>query len=101
MFTKISILTYSDTVHRSHLFFFFLTPSTLGKIFSRQHIEIFFLFFPGNIIEHFMQTVSNGDNLHEMSNPVFWKNKKNFIHLSSADFASRGVKVNYIQISSI
>ena len=24
-----------------------------------------------------MQIVSNGDNLHEMSNPVFWKNKKN------------------------
>ena len=24
-----------------------------------------------------MQIVSNGDNLHEMSNPVPWKNKKN------------------------
>ena len=23
-----------------------------------------------------MQTVSIGDSLHEMSNPVFWKNKK-------------------------
>ena len=23
-----------------------------------------------------MQIVSNGDNLHEMSNPVFWENKK-------------------------
>ena len=41
-----------------------------------------------------MQIVSNGDNLHEMSNPVFWeKNTKN-INLLSAEFAQRGVKVN-------
>ena len=24
-------------------------------------------------LEHFMQIVSLGDNLHEMSNPVFWE----------------------------
>ena len=47
-----------------------LTLSTLGKIFSRQHIEIFFLFSPENRIGHFMQIVSSGDNLHERSNPV-------------------------------
>ena len=35
-----------------------LTLSTLGKIFSRQHFEIFFLFFPENRIWHFMQMVS-------------------------------------------
>ena len=28
----------------------YLTLSTLGKIFSRRHIEIFFLFFPENRI---------------------------------------------------
>ena len=54
----------------------FLMLSTLGKIFSRLHIEIFFFFFPENRIRHFMQIVSNGDNLHEKSNPVFWENKK-------------------------
>ena len=33
-----------------------------------------------------MQIVSIGDNLHEMSNPVFWeKNKKNINSLSSAE----------------
>ena len=32
----------------------------------------FFLFFPENIW-HFMQIVSNGDNLYEMLNPVFWE----------------------------
>ena len=48
-----------------------LSIITLGKIFSRQHTEIFFLFFPENSIWHFMQIVSNGDNLHEMSIPVF------------------------------
>ena len=35
-----------------------LTLSTLGKIFSRRHFEIFFLFFPINRIWHFMQIVS-------------------------------------------
>ena len=33
----------------------------------------FFLFFPENRIWHFPQTVSTGDNLHEMSNPVSWE----------------------------
>ena len=41
-----------------------------------------------------MQTVSIGDNLHEMSNPVFWliKNKKKMIYLSSAELAQRVIK---------
>ena len=32
---------------------------------------IFFLFSPENKIWHFMQTVSLGENLHDVSNPVF------------------------------
>ena len=59
--------------------------STLGKIFSRCDVEIFFLFFPGNRILHFMKIVSNGDNVHEMSNPVSWENKKNMTSLLSAE----------------
>ena len=34
-----------------------------------------------------MQIVSIGDNLHEMSNPVLGKNKKNITNLSSAEYA--------------
>ena len=35
-----------------------------------------------------MQIVPNGDNLLEMTNPVFWgKNKKNITNLSSAELA--------------
>ena len=41
-----------------------------------------------------MQIVSIGDNLHEISNPVFWENKKNIINLSSAELAQKVVKVN-------
>ena len=37
--------------------------------------DIFFSFFPENRILHFMQIVSCGDNLHELSNPVSRKNK--------------------------
>ena len=33
-------------------------------------VIFFFLLFSENSICHFMQIVSNGDNLHEMSNPV-------------------------------
>ena len=51
-----------------------------------------------------MQIVSNGDNLHEMPNPVFWENKKN-ISLSFAEFAHRMVKakpiVNHVCIRKL
>ena len=43
-----------------------------------------------------MKIVSNGDNLHEMSNPVLGKKKKNITALSSAELAKRVVKVNEI-----
>ena len=39
-----------------------------------------------------MHTVSSGDSLHEMSNPVFWQKKKN-INLSSAKLAKRVIKL--------
>ena len=48
-----------------------ITLSTLGKIFSRRHLNIF-----SYMIWHFMQIVSIEDNLHEMSNPVFWKKRR-------------------------
>ena len=40
-----------------------------------------------------MQIVSFGDNLHEMSNPFFWENKKNNNKLSPAEFAKRMLTV--------
>ena len=39
-----------------------LMLSTMGEIFSRQHIEMFFLLFPENKLN-----ISCGENLHEMS----------------------------------
>ena len=59
---------YSEVKKR--LVSLFLSLCMLGKNFSRQHFEIFFLFLPENRIWHFMQIVSYGDNLHEMSNPI-------------------------------
>ena len=47
-----------DREHRLQSIWRNLTLSTLGKIFSRRHFEIFFLFFPENRIWHFMQIVS-------------------------------------------
>ena len=45
-----------------------------------------------------MQT---GDNLHELSKPVFWENKKNAIIESSAEFAQRVVKINISSIGTL
>ena len=50
-----------------------LTFTTLWAFSADDKLMIFFLFFPENWIWHFMQIVSFGDNLHEMSNPVFWE----------------------------
>ena len=49
-----------------------------------------------------MQIVSDWDNLHEMSNPVFWekKKKKNIANLSSPELAQRGEIVKYAWCST-
>ena len=44
-------------------------------------LMIFFLFFPENRIWHFMQIVSIGDNLHEMSNPDFKENWEKYFKM--------------------
>ena len=40
-----------------------------------------------------MQIVSNGDNLHEMSKPVFWEKKEKVIYSSSAGLVQSVIKV--------
>ena len=39
---------------------------------STDNKLIFILFFPYNRFWHFMQIVSKGDNLHEMSKPILY-----------------------------
>ena len=50
---------------------------SLGN-FSRWHIWSYLsvLFSPENRLWHFMQIVSEGDNLHEVSMPIFWEKWK-------------------------
>ena len=50
-----------------------LTFTTLWAFSADDKMMLFFLLFPENRVWHFMQIVSLGDNLHEMSNPVFWE----------------------------
>ena len=52
-----------------------LTVTTL-KANSADNKLTFFLFFPENKLWHFMQIVSWGDNLHEMSKAYFLGKKK-------------------------
>ena len=51
----------------------FPVPLTCLHYFSRRSTRDIFVFYPENRIRHFMQIVSIGDNLHDMSNPVFWE----------------------------
>ena len=48
-----------------------LTLTMLWADSADDKLMIFFLYFLANRIWHFMQSVSSGDNLHEVSNPIF------------------------------
>ena len=41
-----------------------------------------------------MEIVSLGKDLHEMSNPVSWANKKNIISLLFANFVNSKLSIN-------
>ena len=43
-------------------------------------------------IWHFMQIVSSGDNLHEMSNPVFLEKLEKYFKMSSAENSTQSAK---------
>ena len=61
----------------------------LGKIFSKQHFKLFFLFFPWKKVLTFHA------NCRMKDQSLFsGKNKKNIVNLSSAELAQRVVKVN-------
>ena len=56
--------------------------STLHKIFSWQHTEIFFLFFQENGFWIFMLKITSlGDKLHERSKPISGENTINILTL--------------------
>ena len=67
--------------------------------YSTDDQLIFFLFFTKIRLWHFMQIVSRednyGDNLHEMSKPIFWKKIKNF-KMSAEIFTQSANELKYI-----
>ena len=74
-------------------FLCFLMLSALGKKSSRQHTEIFFLFFPGNSL-NISCKMSPMEIICMKSQILFpGKNKKNIINVSSSELAQRVVKV--------
>ena len=46
-------------------------PLLLSRLNQDNKLVTFFLLFPENILRHFLQIVSLGDNLHEMSKSIF------------------------------
>ena len=72
-----------------------LTLNTLGKIFSRQHFEIFFSYFSQKTGYDISCKLSPKETVCMKCQILFsGKNKKNIINLSSAKNAQRVVKVN-------
>ena len=57
------------------------TSTTLWANSADDKLVVFFLFFPENRIWHCKQIVSIGDNLHEMSNPVFWEKSEKYFYV--------------------
>ena len=60
--------------------------------FSRWQIDYIFLIFPENRLWYFMQVVSPGDNLHELSKRILWENKKKYFEMSSAEAFTQHAK---------
>ena len=74
----IRVLSINLTTHRANL--------------ADDKLMMLFLFFPENRFWHFMQIVSYGDNLHGMSNPVFWEKYEKYFRLSSAEIFTQNAK---------
>ena len=54
----------------------------------------YYKYVPKYRIWHFLQFISNRENTHGMSNPVFWEvQDKNIEYLSFAELAQRVLKV--------
>ena len=66
--------------------------STLGKIFSRQHLEIFFLFFPENRSDISCKLSPMETICMKFQIPFSGKNKKNVINLLSAELAKTVIR---------
>ena len=73
---------------------FILTFTTLLAN-SADNIVIFFLFFPENRIWQFMQIISTGDNLPELSTPVLWEKVEKYFIKSSAETFTQSAKRGY------
>ena len=64
---------------------------------SKCCLSFISLFSPEN--RHFMQTVSSGDNLHEVSKPIFWKKirkqKTMWVKISADKMSSAEIFTQY------
>ena len=60
---------YTSTGIKEDLFKFIFTPINVNA--ADNKLFIVFLFFPESKWWHFMQIVSQGENLHKISSPLF------------------------------
>ena len=80
------------TMHVTKLFILIFT--TLWANSADDKLVI--LIFPRNIIWNFMQIVSTGGNLHEMSNPVFWEKLEKYVKMLSAENFIQSAKHEFL-----
>ena len=78
----------------SYMQIFFLPLPCFGEI-QHMTIDAIFLFFPENRLWHFLQIVSLGDSLHEMSNLFSGKNKKKNISFKMSNILHKFMNVEF------
>ena len=88
MFTKTVTQFKSISYHFIQLWFLqklgAASVLNLTTLMSNSADDLF-KYFTENRIWQFMQIVSNGDNLHEMSKPVLWEKQEKYFKRSSAE----------------
>ena len=89
-------ITFYDDIRLLQTMSIVLTLRMLGQVPADDILKYFYCFSRKTGFWRFMQIVSIGDNLHEMSNPVVLyfetENEKNIIDLSSSEIGNSVVK---------
>ena len=80
------------------LYPFRLSFTTLWSNSADNKLMIRLLFFPENRLWYFMQIVSLGDNLHEISKPILWEKKAKYFKMSAEMFTQNAKQGIYLII---
>ena len=72
----------------------------MGKVSIRQTDDIYFSFFRKLKDRHFMEIVSKGDILREMTNPIFYNKIEKYFKMSSVESFTQHANCKDIRVCS-